>query len=208
MFDVFAELIKATANGRRLELLELLAQGEHSVEQIARMTGRGLTTVSAHLQTLHHAGLVSKRRERTKIFYRLSGDDVAELFTAAKRVALNRHPRLQSVVDDYLDHPQARAPVVDPTTVSAEAFVIDVRPLEEYEAGHYVGAVSLPLAEIEDRLDEIPSDREVVIYCRGQLCRLGREAAALLRAHGFDAKALNGGVMEWRANKEIRLDVA
>ena len=208
VFEVFAEVVKATANGRRLELMELMAQGEHSVDELTRLTGMATTTTSAHLQTLNRAGLVSKRRERTSIYYRLSGDDVAELFTAAKRVALNRYPRLREVLDAYMGEPGAQGPVIDPAAVTSEMFVIDVRPVEEYDAGHFPGSTSLPLAELADRIGEIPTDREVVVYCRGELCRLAREAAVLLRAHGLDAKAMDEGVVEWRASKEIDLGVA
>ncbi len=208
MFEVFAEAVKATANGRRLELMELMAQGEHSVDELARLTGMAMTTASAHLQTLNRAGLVSKRRERTSIYYRISGDDVAELYTAAKRVALNRYPRLREVVDAYMGQPRAQGPVIDPAAVTSEMYVIDVRPVEEYEAAHFPGAVCLPLAELEERIDEVPKGREIVVYCRGELCRLAREAAVLLRAHGLDAKAMDEGIVEWRAGKEIDLGVA
>lgn len=208
VFEVFAESVKAIANGRRLELLELMAQGEHSVEELARFTGMAMTTTSAHLQTLNRAGLVRKRRERTTIYYRLSGDDVAGLYTAAKRVALNRYPRLQEVLAAYLEQPHAPDVVIDPAAVTSSMFVIDVRPAKEYEAGHFPGAASFPLAELEDRVEEVPSEAEVVVYCRGQLCRLAREAAALLRAHGRDAKAMDEGVVEWRASKEIDLESA
>ncbi|GHD22100.1 ArsR family transcriptional regulator [Nocardiopsis kunsanensis] len=208
VFETFAELVKAIANGRRLELLELLAQGEHSVEGLANLTGMGMTTASTHLQTLHRAGLVNRRKERTTVYYRVSGDEVAELYTAAKRVALNRSPRLRDALDTYMGRPQAQGPVVDPAAVTADMHVIDVRPAEEYRAGHFPGAVSVPLAEVEDRIAEIPADREIVVYCRGELCRLAREAAALLRAHGLDAKAMDEGVVEWRASKEVDLGVA
>ncbi|WP_198684071.1 metalloregulator ArsR/SmtB family transcription factor [Brachybacterium sp. YJGR34] len=205
--EVFAEAVKAIANGRRLELMELMAQGEHAVEALARQTGMATTTTSAHLQTLHRAGLVVRRRERTTIYYRLSGDDVAELYTAAKRVALNRYPRLREALDAYMGEPRAQGPVIDPAAVTSQMVVIDVRPAEEYDAGHFPGSVSFPLAELEDRIDELPEDREIVVYCRGELCRLAREAAVLLRAHGLDAKAMDEGVVEWRASKEIDLGV-
>lgn len=208
VFDGFAEVVKAVANGRRLELLELMAQGEHSVEELARLTGMAMTTTSAHLQTLNRAGLVGRRRERTTIHYRLAGDDVAELYTAAKRVALQRSPRLREVLDAYLRQPRSEAPVIDPAAVTSSMFVIDVRPADEYDAGHFPGAVSLPLAELEDRIAEIPAGAQIVVYCRGELCRLAREAAVLLREHGLDARAMDEGVVEWRASKEIDLGVA
>lgn len=208
VFEVFAEAVKAIANGRRLELMELMAQGEHSVEELARLTGMAMTTTSAHLQTLNRAGLVSKRRERSSIYYRLSGDDVAELYTAAKQVALNRYPRLRKELNAYMGQPRAQGPVIDPAAVTSQMFVIDVRPVEEYRSGHFPGAVSFPLAELDERISDLPADREIIVYCRGELCRLAREAAVLLREHGLDAKAMDEGVVEWRASKEIDLGAA
>lgn len=208
VFEVFAEAVKAIANGRRLELIELMAQGEHSVEELARLTGMAMTTTSAHLQTLNRAGLVSKRRERSSIYYRLSGDDVAELYTAAKQVALNRYPRLRKELNAYMGQPRAQGPVIDPAAVTSQMFVIDVRPVEEYRSGHFPGAVSFPLAELDERISDLPADREIIVYCRGELCRLAREAAVLLREHGLDAKAMDEGVVEWRASKEIDLGAA
>lgn len=205
VFEVFAEAIKAVSNGRRLELMELLAQGEHSVEALAGLTGMALTTTSAHLQTLNRAGWVSKRRERTTIHYRLSGDDVAQLYTAAKRVALNRYPRLREVLDAYMHHPHGRIPVISPSAVTSDMHVIDVRPFDEYDAGHFPGAVSLPLEELADRVNEVPTNKEIVVYCRGELCRLAREATAFLRDHEFTAAAMDEGVVEWLADKEVDL---
>ncbi|MCJ7858892.1 ArsR/SmtB family transcription factor [Corynebacterium kalidii] len=208
VFEALSEVVKAAANGRRLELLELMAQGEHSVDELARLTGMATTTTSAHLQTMHRAGMVSRRRERTSVFYQLSGDDVAELYTATKRVALNRYPRLRDVLDTYMDQPVSRGPVIDPAAVTSSMFIIDVRPAQEYDAGHFPNALSFPMDELDDRLGEIPRDAEIVVYCRGELCRLAREAAHTLRTHGFNARAMDEGVVEWRASKGVDLDVA
>ena len=207
VFEAFAESLKALANNRRLELLEILAQGEHSVEDLARLSGMALTTTSSHLQTLKRTGLVRTRRERTTIHYRLAGDDVAALFTAAKRVAIARYPRMRDVVDDYLrDAPDAT--VIDATAIEPRMTVLDVRPREEYEAGHYAGAVSIPMPELGERLHELPADAPVVIYCRGQLCRFAREAAHFLRERGYDARAVTEGIVEWRASESVDLDAA
>lgn len=210
VFDGLARLVKALANGRRLELVELIGQGEHSVEELARMSGMALTTTSAHLQTLKQAGLVRTRRERTTIHYRLAGDDVAELYVAAKRVGLLRSPELRHVVQDYLaDAPGLTdIPTVDPAAVTSAMTVVDVRPATEFDAGHFPGAVSIPLAELAHRAHELPTDRTVVVYCRGEFCRLAREAASLLRGRGWDAAAMDEGVIEWRASKVVDLDVA
>ncbi|SDS20039.1 Rhodanese-related sulfurtransferase [Brevibacterium siliguriense] len=208
VFEVFAEAVKAIANGRRLELMELMAQGEHSVEELARLTGMAMTTTSAHLQTLNRAGLVSKRRERTTINYKLSGDDVAQLYTAAKRVALSRYPRLRDALDDYMGRPDGGVPVIAPAEVTSSMYIIDVRPLDEYQEGHFPGAVSVPLDQLIDRIDEIPKDKEIAVYCRGELCRLATEAAALLRDYEIEAMAMAEGIVEWRADKKVDLGIA
>ena len=208
MYDAFAECLKAVANGRRLELLELMAQGEHSVEELARLTGLAMTTTSNHLQTLKRAGLVSTRREGSTIFYRLGGDDVAELYAAAKRVAFGRHARARAELDAFMDQPVAQGPVIDPADVTSQMYVIDVRPVAEYEAGHFPGAVSIPVDELDQRLAQVPQGAQVVLYCRGQLCRLAREAAVRLRAKGVDARAMDVGVVEWRADRGADLELA
>lgn len=208
VFDTFADVVKALGNGRRLELLELMAQGEHAVDSLARMSGMGVSTTSAHLQTLKRAGLVTTRRERTTIYYRLAGDDVAELYAAAKRVALRRYPRLREVLGAYMGGPRARGPVIGPAEVDSTMFVIDVRPRGEYDAGHFPASVSIPLDELDARHGEIPDGARVVVYCRGELCRMAREAAVRLRRRGVDARAMDEGVVEWRATKDIDLESA
>jgi len=207
VFDALAGTLKALANGRRLELVELLAQGEHSVEELARMAGMAVTTTSAHLQTLKQAGLVRTRRERTTIHYRLAGDDVAELYVAAKRVGLIRSGELRETLHDYMSDARASAPTINPAAVTSAMTVVDVRPASEFADGHFPGALSVPLAELADRIHELPADRRVVVYCRGELCRLAREAAHLMRQHGIDAAAMDEGVIEWRASKDVDLDV-
>ena len=205
VFDALASLVKALGNGRRLELVELLAQGEHSVDDLARMSGMALTTTSAHLQTLKSAGLVRTRRERTTIHYRLAGDDVAELFVAAKRVGLARSPELREALHLYLAEADegTSVPTIDAAAVTSGMTVVDVRPAQEYADGHFPGAVSIPLADLTDRTGQIPPDRPVVLYCRGELCRLARQAAHQLRQRGFDAVAMDDGVLEWRASGTV-----
>jgi DNA-binding transcriptional ArsR family regulator/rhodanese-related sulfurtransferase len=210
VFDAFADVVKTMASGRRLELIELLAQGEHAVESLARMTGMAVTTTSSNLQILRQAGLVVTRRERTTIYYRLAGDDVAELYLAAKRVGLRRDPRLRDAVGAYLGAADGGegGPSIDPAAVTADMTVIDVRPDIEFDAGHFPGALSIPMAELPQRYTQIPAGAAVVVYCRGELCRLAREAAAWLRGRGVDAKAMDEGVIEWRVTKQVTLDVA
>lgn len=206
VFDHFAEVVKAMGNGRRLELLETLAQGEHSVEVLARKTGLAMTTASNNLQTLKRVGLVETRREGTSIYYRLAGNDVLELFVAAKRVAMHRYPALVDSVEAYLGEAAGPGISIDPADVTEDMFVLDVRPQSEYDAAHFPGAVSIPMDEFEDRIDEIPRDKHVVVYCRGEFCKYAREVAQKLREHGVSAQAMTEGVIEWQASKEIRLD--
>jgi DNA-binding transcriptional ArsR family regulator/rhodanese-related sulfurtransferase len=210
VFDALASVVKAIANGRRLEVVEVLAQGEHSVEVLSRMLGMGMTTTSSHLQTLKHAGLVKTRREGTTVFYRLAGDDVAELYLAAKRVGLQRSAQLRDLVGSYMGQVEAAQPPlsIDPSAVTSDMTVIDVRPREEFEVGHFPGSLSLPLPELQHRFVEIPSGATVVVYCRGEFCRMAREAAAWLRERGIDAKVMDEGVIEWRVTKDVDLDVA
>lgn len=208
VFAAFAEVLKAVSNPRRLELLELMAQGEHSVDALARMSGQGVTTTSASLQSLKRAGLVATRRDGTFVFYRLAGDEVAELYTAAKRVALARYPQLQHSLNAYRGMLDTAVPEMEAGAVTADMLVIDVRPRCEYDAGHFPGAVSMPMDEFDQASAEIPADSTVVMYCRGELCRLAREAAGKLRTRGIDARVLDEGVIEWRATKEIALDGA
>lgn len=208
VFDHLATVAKALSSGRRLELLEVIAQGEHTVEELSRMTGLALTTTSNNLQTLRRSGLVATRREGTSIHYRLAGTDVLELYLAVKRVALHRYPALADALQGYMGAPRAQGPSIDPSLVTEEMYVIDVRPPQEFAAGHFPGAVNIPMDQIEARQAEIPRGREVVMYCRGEMCRMAREAAATLRGLGIDAKAMDEGITEWRAAEEFDLDRA
>ena len=200
LFDQFARVGKALASGKRLELLDLLSQSERTVDALAKSAGLGLTTASAHLQTLKQANLVATRREGTKIFYRLSGDDVAELFALLRTVADDRLPDVRSAREAYLgDDTDAvsREDLLDRVR-SGRATVIDVRPTEEFAAGHIPGAVSIPLNELADRLAELPADQEIVAYCRGAYCVLSHDAVRLLTTHGRTARRLADGMLEWR----------
>jgi rhodanese-related sulfurtransferase/DNA-binding transcriptional ArsR family regulator len=200
LFDQFARVGKALASGKRLELLDLLAQGERTVDALARSAELGLTTASAHLQTLKQANLVATRREGTKIFYRLAGDDVAELFTLLRTVADDRLPDVRSAREAYLgdDTDAVSREELLERVRSGRATVIDVRPAEEFAAGHIPGAVSVPLDELANRLAELPADQEIVAYCRGAHCVLSHDAVRLLTAQGLTARRLSDGMLEWR----------
>ncbi|MEU3274450.1 metalloregulator ArsR/SmtB family transcription factor [Saccharomonospora sp. NPDC006951] len=201
LFDQFARVGKAMGSGKRLELLDLLAQGERTVESLARAAQLGLTTTSAHLQTLKQANLVSTRREGTKIHYRLAGTDVAALYAQVRAVAGAHLPDVAAARAAYLGSAGAEHVSRNDLLRRArndEVVVLDVRPREEYAAGHIPGAVSIPVEELEDRLADIPADQEIVAYCRGSYCVLAYDAVRLLRAHGRTARPLADGMLEWQ----------
>ncbi|MBB3666074.1 MULTISPECIES: ArsR/SmtB family transcription factor [Prauserella salsuginis group] len=201
LYDAVAGTGKALAHGKRLELLELLAQGERPVRELSRAAGLKLTTASAHLQILHDAGLVTTRKRGTSVLYRLTGADVAELLSVLCRVADTHRAEVESVRRAYLDTEQVR--LVDREellreTAEGRVLVLDVRPPEEYAAGHVPGAVSIPLEQLADRMAEIPPDVEVVAYCRGRYCVLSHDAVRLLHDSGREAALLEDGILEWR----------
>jgi rhodanese-related sulfurtransferase/biotin operon repressor len=200
LFDQLAQVGKALGNATRLELLDLLAQGEYSVEALAQATGIGLTTVSANLQTLKQAGLVTTRRERTRIHYRLAGDDVAALYAAARNVATAHVAAVEQVARTYLGD-EVRQVTRDELVEALEAgdvTLLDVRPAHEYASGHIPGALSIPVDQLEARLAEIPADTHVVAYCRGAYCVFAHDAVRLLTDAGRRASRLEDGMLEWR----------
>jgi rhodanese-related sulfurtransferase/DNA-binding transcriptional ArsR family regulator len=202
LFETFARVGKALSSGKRLELLDLIAQGERTVDSLARTAGLGLTSASAHLQALKRAGLVNTRREGTRVYYRLAGDDVAELYASLRDVAEAHIADTEHARVAYLGactEAVAREELL--SLVQKDAVVVlDVRPREEYAAGHIPGAMSIPLEELEDRLNELPDDLEVVAYCRGAYCVLAHDAVRLLHANGRTARRLQAGMLEWRLN--------
>lgn len=206
VMDALSVVLKAMANGRRLALVELLAQGEHSVEDLSRLSGIGFQSTSGHLRVLKRAGLVRTRRVGTTIYHRLAGDDVAELYVVAKRVGLRRSPLLREVVGAYLvQEDEDPVPTIAPAAVTSDMTVLDVRPRAEWQAGHFPGAVSMPLDELPDRYRDLGAGRRVVLYCRGAFCRSARDGAEWLRDRGVDAVAMEDGVVEWRGTQEVVL---
>ncbi|MEV0181980.1 metalloregulator ArsR/SmtB family transcription factor [Streptomyces sp. NPDC050625] len=201
LYDAFAASGKALASGKRLELLDLLAQGERTVDALAKAAGLNLTTASAHLQTLKQAGFVATRREGVRIHYRLAGDDVAQLFALLRKVAERHQATVSGARDAYLGedgaaevtHEELRA-----RAAAGDVLVLDVRPMEEYRAGHIPGARSIPVDELADRINELPEDTDIVVYCRGEYCVLAYDAVRLLTDHGRRAIRLNDGMLEWR----------
>ena len=201
LFTEFAVVGKALASPKRLELLDLLAQAPRSVEDLARTADLRLSTCSAHLQRLLAAGLVTTRRDGTRIWYSLAGDDVAALFTDVRAVAQRHRPHTEAARRGYLgadDTEQVDLVELLRRAEAGDVVVLDVRPAPEYAAGHLPGAVNIPLEQLEDRLAELPEDREVVAYCRGAYCVLAHDAVRLLTAHGRRARRATDGILEWR----------
>jgi rhodanese-related sulfurtransferase len=203
LFAHTARVGRALGNGKRLELVDLLAQGERSVDALATAAKLGITTTSAHLQALRGAGLVTSRREGNRVHYRLAGPDVMALYASLRDVAGARLADVAAARAAYLGvDAEAVAEVSREELLALAAngsvIVLDVRPPEEYAAGHIPGAVSIPLDELPSRLDELPEGTGVVAYCRGAYCVFAHDAVRALRRDGRRARRLAGGMIEWR----------
>lgn len=201
LYDAFAASGKALASGKRLELLDLLAQGERTVDALAKAAGLNLTTASAHLQTLKQAGFVATRREGVRIHYRLAGDDVARLFALLRKVAEAHQATVPAARDAYLGEDTASElsrEELRARIATGDVVVLDVRPVEEHRAGHIPGAISIPVDELAERINELPEEMEIVVYCRGEYCVLAHDAVRLLSDLGRRAIRLDDGMLEWR----------
>jgi rhodanese-related sulfurtransferase/predicted transcriptional regulator len=203
LFEAVALMGKGFASPVRLELLDLLAQAPRTVQELARASEQSNANTSQHLQALQAAGLVSRRREGTSVRYALAGDDVLALWLALRNASAARLAEVERAAHAYLgegvetiDAHELRARLL-----RGDAVLIDVRPEEEYAAGHIDGARSIPLDELERRLDELPEDREVIAYCRGPFCAYATEAVRALRRSGRKARRLREGWPEWRAEQ-------
>lgn len=205
LYEQVARVGKALGNGKRLELIELLAQGPRGVVQLAKAAGLNVTTTSAHLQTLRNAGLVAADRAGTTIRYSVSGGDVAALYGKLLDVAAAHSADVDAAAHRYLgseDTEHIGRKELLRRVGAGEAVVLDVRPTLEYDAGHIPGAISIPLEELAERLDELPADLEVVAYCRGRYCDFSHDAVRFLTAHGHRAVRLAEGIVEWQAAGE------
>lgn len=201
LFAEFATVGKALGNPKRLELIDLLSQGPRRVEDLAAAAAVGMSTCSAHLQSLREAGLVEARREGKRIYYSLSGDDVAGLWEYLRRVAQAHRPHTELARRAYLGPEDTDA--VDTHELlrrlhRGDAVILDVRPEVEYAGGHLPGAVHIPLEELTERLAELPADREIVAYCRGRYCVMAHDAVRVLNANGLHARRATDGLLEWR----------
>jgi rhodanese-related sulfurtransferase/DNA-binding transcriptional ArsR family regulator len=203
LFEQFARIGKALSSGKRLEILEFLAQGERSVEMLARMTGLSVTNTSQHLQQLRQTGLVMARKEGLYVFYRINGDSIVRLLVALRAVGEENLAEVDKLVKLYLDSKDNLEPVPAKELMQRVrkglVIVLDVRPPEEYAAGHIPGAINVPVTELKKRLNEIPTDQEIVAYCRGPYCLMAFEAVAQLRKKGLKARRLEDGLPEWRS---------
>jgi rhodanese-related sulfurtransferase len=202
LFEQFARLGKAVASPHRIELLDLLCQGERTVEALAEASRMGVTNTSAHLQVLRRARLVETRREGVKVYYRLADEEVCRFYFALRDLGRVRLAEVEQVVRDYFEARDELEPVSREDLVQrierGEAAVLDVRPVEEYAEGHIPGSTSVPLPELRMRVAELSRDVEIVAYCRGPYCVLAPEALTILRANGFRARRLEDGFPEWR----------
>jgi rhodanese-related sulfurtransferase/DNA-binding transcriptional ArsR family regulator len=203
LFAQFARIGKALSNANRLELLEYVAQGGRSVDELAKVSGLSVANTSQHLQQLRQAGLVSCRKEGLKVFYNLSGDDVIDLLDALRGVAERHVADVERLINIYLTVKDELDPLPRQELLQRVrdglVTVLDVRPAEEYAAGHLPGAVSVPLAELETYLKKLKPEQEIVAYCRGPHCVLAFDAVASLRANGLKARRLEDGYPEWKS---------
>jgi rhodanese-related sulfurtransferase len=200
LLEQIARVGKALGNGRRLQILDLLAQGERTVESIATATGMNLTTASANLQALKSGGLVEARRDGTRQYYRLAGTDVAGLFALVQTVADAHLADVAVAAAAVLGSPEdaiTRDELLRRQD-TGEITLIDVRPHDEYAAGHIPGAISVPLAELADRLAALPADHDIVAYCRGTFCVMAPDAVRIAKSAGRTLKRLGEGMLEWR----------
>ncbi len=202
LYDAWADTAKALASPKRVELLDLLAQGERSVEALARETGLTINNTSSHLTVLRAARLVETRKEAQFVFYRLADDAVVDLLRAVQALARRRLHEVDHLARTYLEGRDPLEPVdaaeLRRRLESGAVTLIDVRPALEYENAHIAGALSIPLEELDERMADLPREREVVAYCRGPYCVYAIDAVERLRARGYDARRLTHGVFDWR----------
>jgi rhodanese-related sulfurtransferase/DNA-binding transcriptional ArsR family regulator len=203
IYEQIARIGKAVASPKRLGILELLSQAPRTVDALAREAHLSQANTSQHLQVLRTARLIEARREGTSIRYRLTDETVADFFRVLRVLAVTHLAEVERITRQYLKGKEVLEPVDRKTLLArvrkGEVTVVDVRPAEEYRAGHIQGAISVPLEELKDRIVELPRDQEIVAYCRGPYCVWAAQAVQLLREQGFHARHLEGGVLDWRA---------
>jgi rhodanese-related sulfurtransferase/predicted transcriptional regulator len=200
LFEAIALMGKAFASPRRLELLDLLAQAPRNVDELARASGQSTANTSQHLQALHAAGMVTRAREGTSVRYALAGDRALGLWLALRDASIAQLAEVERAAREYLgdDVDAVGREELMARLLKGDVVLVDVRPPEEFEAGHIAGARSIPIDELEDRLGELPPEREVVAYCRGPFCAYAHQAVRRLQAAGRQARRLEEGWPEWR----------
>lgn len=200
LFEAIALMGKTFASPRRLELLDLLAQAPRNVDELARASGQSTANTSQHLRALHAAGMVTRAREGTSVRYALAGDRALALWLALRDASVSQLAEVERAARDYLgdDVDAVGRDELIARLRKGAVVLVDVRPLEEYEAGHIKGARSIPIDELEDRLAELPADREVVAYCRGPFCAYAHHAVRRMQASGRKARRLEDGWPEWQ----------
>lgn len=205
LFEQFARIGKSLSNGRRLEILELLAQGPRTVEDLSREAGLSIANTSQHLQVLRRCNLVSVKREGLYANYRLASEDVLHMWISMRRLGEKHLSDIQQLVETYLSSREQLQPISCDELLrrlkEKNVFMLDVRPREEYEAGHIAGARCIPVVELKARLREIPRKREVVAYCRGPYCIFADEAVSILSSRGYRAARLRDGFPEWKIQR-------
>ncbi len=205
LFDGFAQVAKALSNGRRAEIVDVLANGERSVDSLAVEVHQSTANTSQHLQILKNAGLVTARRDGTFVYYRLASPGVAGFWRALQGLARESREDIERLVHEYLGDEDddieelTRKELWKRIKRKENLVVLDVRPLSEYEAGHLPGAVSIPLDELKRRVRELPKSKQIIAYCRGPLCALAPEAARYLQTKGYRVKRLGDGAPDWEA---------
>ena len=203
LYQSIAKVAQALASGNRLQLLEFMAQGERSVDALAAMAGVTVANASQHLQALRRAGLVVSRKDGQRVYYRVADDDVVRLYDGLRGVAESRLAEVRQLVNEFLGDRQALEPVPAAELLARAkkglVTVLDVRPPEEYAAGHVRGALNVPMDRLEGYLAKLPKKLEIVAYCRGPYCLMSFEAVATLRKRGWKARRLEDGFPEWKA---------
>jgi len=204
LFEAIAVMGKAFASPRRLELIDLLAQGPRGVDELARASGQSIANASQHLQAVHAAGVVTRRRDGTRVEYALAGHDVLQLWLELRDASATRVAEVERAARNYLgdDVEAISRDELLKRLRARDVVLVDVRPAEEFDAGHIHGAVSIPLDELDERLAELPANSEIVAYCRGAFCAYAHDAVRTLRARGRSARRLEGGWPEWQLAEE------
>jgi rhodanese-related sulfurtransferase/biotin operon repressor len=200
LFEAFASVAKALGSGRRAEIVDVLAQGERSVESLAGEIGQSVANTSHHVRQLAQVGLVESRREGTFVYYRLAGARVGDLWAALRDVAVEHVAEVEVLARRYLGDDEVEELTNDELVerlAGGRVVVLDVRPEPEFAAGHIAGARSVPHDELDRAVDDLPADREIVAYCRGPYCVYASDAARLLKDKGFDVRRLREGYPEW-----------